>query len=111
MKYGDIGTFLRDEITRHFKEIKFPMTIKYIDPSYIIRSMPASAEDAVFCIMLAQNAVHGAMAGKSGILTGFWNSYFTFLPISAVVGKRKKVEKNGYLWSMVKESTGQPDFQ
>lgn len=111
VKYGDIGTFLRDEITRHFKEIKFPMTIKYIDPSYIIRSMPASAEDAVFCIMLAQNAVHGAMAGKSGILTGFWNSYFTFLPISAVVGKRKKVEKNGYLWSMVKESTGQPDFQ
>jgi 6-phosphofructokinase 1 len=60
--------------------------------------------------MLAQNAVHGAMAGKTGMLVGLWNSYFTFIPITLAVGKRKKVDPGGYLWSMVKEATGQPNF-
>ncbi len=110
VKHGDIGIYLRDEIKKHYDAEKFPVTIKYIDPSYLIRSHPPSAEDAVFCIMLAQNAVHAAMAGKSGMLVGFWNSYFTFVPLSSIINRRKKVEKKGYLWSMVKESTGQPDF-
>jgi len=109
-KPGDIGIYLRDEIIRYFKSINFHINLKYIDPSYIIRSVPASADDAVFCIMLAQNAVHGAMAGKSGCLAGRWNSYFTFLPMQLAVRKRKKVEPDGYLWSIVKEATGQPDF-
>lgn len=111
VKYGDIGLLMRDEITKYLKAESFPFTMKYIDPSYIIRSVPASPEDAVFCIMLAQNAVHAAMAGKTGMLVGLWNSYFTFIPISLAVGKRKKVDPGGYLWGMVKEATGQPDFQ
>lgn len=110
VKYGDIGIFMREEISKYLKAENFPFTMKYIDPSYIIRSVPASPEDAVFCIMLAQNAVHAAMAGKTGMLVGLWNSYFTFIPISLAVGKRKKVDPGGYLWSMVKEATGQPDF-
>ncbi len=109
-KFGDIGVLLRDEINRYFKELDFHINLKYIDPSYIIRSIPAGADDAVFCIMLAQNAVHGAMAGKSGCLVGRWNSYFTFIPMSLAVQQRKKVEPDGYLWSIVKEATGQPDF-
>jgi 6-phosphofructokinase 1 len=110
-KPGDIGIYLRDEIIHYFNSINYHINLKYIDPSYTIRSVPASADDAVFCIMLAQNAVHGAMAGKSGCLVGRWNSYFTFLPIQLAVQKRKKVEPDGYLWSIVKEATGQPDFR
>jgi 6-phosphofructokinase 1 len=110
VKFGDIGIYLRDEIVRYFKEQKFPATVKYIDPSYMIRSVPASAEDAVYCIMLAQNAVHGAMAGKTGFVVGNWNSYFTFVPIPVTTKQRKKVSPIGYLWTMVKMATGMVDF-
>ena len=110
VKYGDIGLLLKNEITGYFKGINYHINLKYIDPSYIIRSMPASADDAVFCIMLAQNAVHGAMSGRSGFVVGRWNNYFTFLPIETAISQRKTIDPNGYLWSIVKESTGQPDF-
>jgi 6-phosphofructokinase 1 len=110
VKYGDIGILLKDKIAKYFKEVNYHVNLKYIDPSYIIRSMPASADDAVFCIMLAQNAVHGAMSGKSGFVVGRWNNYFTFLPIETAIRQRKTIDPNGYLWSIVKESTGQPDF-
>ncbi|MCB1190520.1 MAG: ATP-dependent 6-phosphofructokinase [Leptospiraceae bacterium] len=110
IKYGDIGLFLKDKITTYFKEINFHTNLKYIDPSYVIRSMPASPDDAVFCIMLAQNAVHGAMAGKTGVLVGRWNSYFTFIPIKLAIEKRKTIDPKGYLWSIVKEATAQPDL-
>lgn len=110
VKYGDIGLYIKERITEHFKRKNFHINLKYIDPSYVIRSMPASPDDAVFCIMLAQNAVHGAMAGKSGIVVGRWNSYYTFLPIQLAIGKRKTIDPNGYLWSIVKEATEQPDL-
>ncbi len=109
-KLGDIGIYLRDEINRYFREIDMHLNLKYIDPSYIIRSIPATADDAVFCIMLAQNAVHGAMAGKSGCMVGRWNNYYTFMPFKIATHRRKKIEPDGYLWSIVKEATGQPDF-
>ena len=108
--HSDIGLFLRDEIKRHFKETDFHVNLKYIDPSYIIRSVPASADDAVFCIMLAQNAVHGAMAGKTGFMVGRWNNYFVNIPLGLATAERKKIEPAGYLWSIVKGATGQPDF-
>jgi 6-phosphofructokinase 1 len=110
VKYGDIGLLLKEKISEYFKAIKYHINLKYIDPSYMIRSMPASADDSVFCIMLAQNAVHGAMSGKSGFVVGRWNNYFTFLPIETAIRQRKTIDPKGYLWSIVKESTGQPDF-
>ncbi|MGL4368619.1 MAG: ATP-dependent 6-phosphofructokinase [Spirochaetota bacterium] len=110
VKFGDIGIFMKEQILSYFKSINYSMTVKYIDPSYLIRSVPASPEDAVYCLMLAQNAVHGAMAGKSGFVVGNWNSYFTFLPIPMATGQRKKIDPNGYLWSMVRTATGMPDF-
>jgi len=110
VKHGDIGVFLRDEINAHFKKIDFHANLKYIDPSYTIRSVPASPDDAVYCIMLAQNAVHGAMAGKTDMMVGRWNNYFTFIPLHLAVQKRKKVDPDGYLWSIVKGATGQPDL-
>ena len=110
VQFGDIGVYLKDEMKKYFKERNFPATIKYIDPSYMIRSVPASAEDAVYCVMLAQNAVHGAMAGKTGMVVGNWNSYFTFLPIPVATKSRKKIYPHGYLWSMVQTATGMPEF-
>ena len=110
VKYGDVGVVMSTEIKKYFKEKNIPVVLKYIDPSYIIRSVPASADDAVFCIMLAQNAVHGAMAGKSGFMVGYWNSYYTFVPLKLATSGRKKVDPKGYLWTVVCEATGQPDF-
>ena len=108
IKHGDVGLFLKGEIETYLGEQGVPFSLKYIDPSYIIRSVPPSPEDAVFCLMLAQNAVHGAMAGKTGMLVGLWNSYFTYVPLALAVSKRKQVD--AYLWAMVREATGQPDF-
>lgn len=110
VKKGDIGILIKDEIQKYFKSKGKSVTLKYIDPSYIIRSMPASVDDAVYSIMLSQNAVHGAMAGKTNFLVGYWNSYFTFVPMQLATEKRKKIDPEGYLWSMVKEATGQPDM-
>lgn len=110
IKYGDIGLLLKDKISEYCKHRNIPVTIKYIDTSYLVRSIPASSDDAVYCIMLAQNAVHGAMAGKTGFVVGSWHSYYTYIPFSLVTKKRKRIDPNGYLWSMVKQSTCQPDF-
>jgi 6-phosphofructokinase 1 len=106
----DIGTYLRDEIRQHFKRQNIHLNLKYIDPSYIIRSVIASASDAVFCIMLAQNVVHAAMAGKTGFLVGRCNQVFTTIPLRLVTGRRKRIDPLGHLWTIVQSATGQPDF-
>ena len=108
LKHKDIGLLLKDKITEEFESKKFPFTIKYIDPSYIIRSAPANANDSKFCSLLAQNAVHAAMAGKTGFVIGNWNSQFTLLPIPATISKRKKIDMESEEWWNVLESTGQP---
>ena len=104
----DIGLFLKDKISEEFTSKKLPFTIKYIDPSYIIRSAPANANDSKFCSLLAQNAVHAAMAGKTDFVIGHWNNYFTLLPIPIAVAKRNKIDIEGELWWNVLEATGQP---
>jgi 6-phosphofructokinase 1 len=106
---GDIGTFLRDRIKKFFKEhTDLPVNLKYIDPSYLVRAAPANAHDAIYCIQLAQHAVHAGMAGKTGLLVGQWNGRFTHLPIALAVGKRKTLSPEDPLWLSVLESTGQP---
>ena len=108
IKLKDIGILLKDKIADYFKEHKFSVSIKYIDPSYIVRSAPAIANDSKFCSQLAQNAVHGAMAGKTGFVVGIWSDYFTYLPISATISERKKIDMESELWWNVIEATGQP---
>jgi 6-phosphofructokinase 1 len=108
VKNKDIGIFLRDKIKEEFCSKNFPHSIKYIDPSYIIRSAPANANDSKFCSLLAQNAVHAALAGKTDFVVGFWNDSFTLMPISTVIAKRKKIDIQGELWWNVLEATGQP---
>lgn len=106
--HSDIGVFLKEKIKAEFKALGFPYTIKYIDPSYIIRSAPANANDSKFCNLLAQNAVHAAMAGKTDFVIGYWNNQYTLMPIPMVVAKRKKIDVEGELWWNVLEATGQP---
>jgi 6-phosphofructokinase 1 len=108
VKHKDIGIYLKDKISEEFKNKEFPHSIKYIDPSYIIRSAPANANDSKFCNLLAQNAVHAALAGKTDFVVGFWNNQFTLLPIPMAVAKRKKIDVEGELWWNVLEATGQP---
>jgi 6-phosphofructokinase 1 len=108
--HKDIGTFLADSIKKHFKTAQKEINLKYIDPSYIIRSAPANASDQVYCSFLGQKAVHAAMAGKTDLIIGQWNDHFVHLPIALCIRERKKVDPHGVLWTSVLEGTGQPDF-
>ncbi len=108
IKHQDIGVFLKEKISEEFKHKGFPFSIKYIDPSYIIRSSSANANDSKFCNLLAQNAVHAALSGKTDFVVGFWNNQFTLMPIPVVVAKRKKIDVESELWWNVLEATGQP---
>ncbi|MDR1677615.1 MAG: ATP-dependent 6-phosphofructokinase [Deltaproteobacteria bacterium] len=108
--HKDIGTYLAAEIKSYFKKINQELNLKYIDPSYIIRSAPANSSDQVFCSFLGQKAVHAAMAGKTDLLIGQWNDHFVHVPIAMSTKERKKVSPNGELWNSVLERTGQPDL-
>jgi 6-phosphofructokinase 1 len=105
---GDIGTFLKTSIKDYFKKTDLYVNIKYIDPSYMIRSVPANAHDAIYCIQLAQNAVHAGMAGKTGMIIGQWNGHFTHVPINVACSRRKMLSPEDPLWLSVLEATGQP---
>ncbi|MEI7962727.1 MAG: ATP-dependent 6-phosphofructokinase [Verrucomicrobiota bacterium] len=107
-KFGDIGPFLKKQIENHFKSSSKAITVKYIDPSYIIRSVPASPQDAIYCLRLAQHAVHAGMAGKTNMVVGRWHGHHVNLPINVVTVRRRKVSLQGDLWLSVLEATGQP---
>ncbi len=103
----DIGLILKEKIAEYFRQKKKPLSLKYIDPSYMIRSLPADSNDSAFCVMLGQNAVHAGMSGRTNMVVGYWNQYFVHVPTSLTVLKRKKVDPNGHLWQTVLEITGQ----
>lgn len=107
-RYGDIGLYLKDQINAFFKARRMEVNLKYIDPSYIVRSVPANPQDNVYCSRLAQHAVHAAMAGKTSMLVGRWHNAFVHLPLDMVTHGRRKVDPHGELWHAVLESTGQP---
>jgi 6-phosphofructokinase 1 len=106
--HQDIGLLLKDEINAHFKKTDLSISLKYIDPSYIIRSVPANAADAIFCENLARNAVHAGMAGKTDIVIGLWHGMYVHLPIELVTTSRKTINPESYLWRNVVGATGQP---
>jgi len=108
-KLGDIGTFLKQKIAERFNG-KCDFTMTYIDPSYIIRSAPASATDSIFCGHLAQAAAHAGMSGRTGMAVGRSHGVFTHIPIVKLVARRKTVDPEGAMWLSVLESTGQPFY-
>ena len=77
----------------------------------MIRSVPANANDHIFCSFLGRDAVHAGMSGKTKLLIGHWNNYFVHIPLSASAGKRKKINPNGKLWLSVLHATGQSSFK
>ena len=108
IRLTDIGMFLKQKITEDFNKAGMELNLKYIDPSYAIRSVPANPYDSVYCIRLAHNAVHAAMSGRTEMIVGRWNARFVHVPMPLAVRQRYQVDPNGDLWMSVLESTGQP---
>jgi 6-phosphofructokinase 1 len=106
---GDIGVFLKDRIQARFAG-KVKLSLKYIDPSYMIRSAPPCSTDSIFCGYLAQAAAHAGMSGRTGMAVGRSHGRFTHIPLSRLAGGRKNVDPEGDMWRSVLESTGQPIY-
>jgi 6-phosphofructokinase 1 len=105
-RLGDIGVFLRDHLKEAFADLD--SSVKYIDPSYIIRAAPPSTADAIFCGRLAENAVHAAMAGKTGLVIGLWGNRFTHVPLEIITSQGKHIDLDSSFWRSVIDTTGQP---
>ena len=101
----NIGEFLKMKIKEYAKKIGMEVNIKYFDPTYQIRAIPANGTDAVFCYLLAQNAVHAAMAGRTDMVVGHWSDNFTHVPIAMAVRERKKIDPEGSLWRSIRLNT------
>ncbi len=108
IRLSDIGGYLKERLKSYFQQRQIDISIKYIDPSYMIRSLPANANDHVFCNFLGRDAVHAAMAGKTRLIVGYLHNHFVHIPMAASVGKRKHVDPHDRLWRSVLEATGQP---
>lgn len=107
-KLRDVGVALRDRIIAHFASAGTEVTVKYVDPSYHIRSVPASPNDSLYCWNMARNAVHAAMAGNTEMLIGRWHGRFVHVPMPLATRYRKQVDRTGDLWMSAIEATGQP---
>jgi 6-phosphofructokinase 1 len=103
----DIGVFLKSSLEEYFRRIEMEVNVKYIDPSYTIRSVQANASDSMYCGALGQYAVHAGMAGKTGMLVGLMKDEYVHLPLK-MVASGTKVNPEGNVWMRVLETTGQP---
>ena len=107
-RLGDFGVYLRGRILSDFAAAGEEINLKYIDPSYVIRGVPANPYDSVYCLRLAQAAVHAAMAGRTEMVVGSWRNRFVHVPMPLAVASRNQVDPGGDLWMSVLEATGQP---
>lgn len=105
---GDIGKLISREVKKAFNEQGFEHTLKYIDPSYIIRSVPANTTDSIYCGFLGSHSVHAAMSGRTGMVVSQWNGRFVHIPFSLVTKGKKTINTSSNYWRAVLESTGQP---
>jgi 6-phosphofructokinase 1 len=108
IKIKDIGVFLKEKIEAYFKAERIPMVLRYFDPSYFVRSSRADSEDSILCDMFARNAVHAAMAGKTGLVIGQIHDHFVHVPIEQLACTKKRLQLNSSAWHAVLASTGQP---
>lgn len=111
VRLNDIGSFLKEEINHYFSNLGIDVNLKYIDPSYIVRSVHANTNDGLFSAILGQNAVHAAMAGKTGLVVSIWHGVYCQLPIRLAISQKKSLHPSSRLWINVLESTGQPSFK
>ena len=108
LKMADVGVYLRDRIIKYFDEKKIEINLKYIDPSYAIRSAPANPADSIYCERLGNAAAHAAMAGKTKLIIGLVNNEFVHLPIATVISQRSHVDPESSLWRDTLDATRQP---
>lgn len=108
IKLEDIGIWMKDRIIQYFKSRNIDVNLKYIDPSYMIRSAPACPNDSLYCLLLGQNAVHAAMAGKTDLVIGRWNNMYTHVPIALAISERKHLNPNSIFWRNLMSATRQP---
>ncbi len=111
IRLKDIGVLLKTAIKSYFDKKGVDISLKYIDPSYMIRSLPANANDSVFCGFLGRDAVHAGLAGKTQLIISHWNNHFVHVPMAASAGKRKQISPSGKLWQAVLEATGQGNLK
>lgn len=109
VRLADIGVFLRQQINQYFQGIGMEVNLKYIDPSYMIRSTPANARDSAYCLLLGHNAAHAGMTGRTNMLVGFWKDEYTHVPIPLAVSRQKRLDPKGRVWLSVVAATGQPE--
>lgn len=109
VKLKDIGLFLKERIEKYFKQKSIDMSLKYIDPSYMIRSSPAVPNDSIYCAQLGQYAVHAGMAGKTDLVIGQWNNNYTHVPIELAISRQRKINPTSRFWFTVLDATGQPE--
>ncbi len=107
VKLYDIGLYLKERIQDFFNKRQMEISLKYIDPSYMVRSLPANANDHIYCSFLGRDAVHAGMAGKTNMIIGYWNNFFVNVPMKLTTAERKQVDPDGKIWQTVLESTGQ----
>jgi len=107
-RYHDIGLFLKAEISDYLKARGVRFDLKYIDPSYIIRSVPANSEDCFLTDQFGRRAVHAAMAGRTDMSIGFANASFFHVPLDLVTSTRKRLDPEDEIWMSVLAATGQP---
>ena len=108
VKLEDVGLWMKDRIVEYFKSRSLEVNLKYIDPSYMIRSAPACPNDSIYCLLLGQNAVHAAMAGKTDLIIGRWNNMYTHVPITLATSERKYLNPNSVFWRNLMSATRQP---
>jgi 6-phosphofructokinase 1 len=107
---ADIGALLRRRVAEHFDAVGLPLSLRYLDPSYAIRSVPANPFDSVYCVRLAHVAAHAAMAGRTKMVVGRWHGRFVHVPMALAISRRNQVDPGGDLWLAVLEVTGQPPY-
>ena len=107
VRLGDIGTYLKERINSHFKSKNIETNLKYIDPSYMIRSVPANSNDRIYTGFLGHFAVHAGLSGKTNMMVSLWNDQYVHVPVELAIQSRKRVDPGGGLWRAVREATGQ----
>lgn len=104
----DIGPYLRSELKKFFKA---ECDIKYIDPTYMIRAIPTTSNDRVYCKVLGQGAVHTAFAGYTDTTVGLINTHYVLLPIPTIIQAPRRVNPKGRRWNRLIAATGQPSLE
>ncbi|MCA9234997.1 MAG: ATP-dependent 6-phosphofructokinase [Planctomycetales bacterium] len=106
-RHGDIGYFLKTQIESFCRAEGVPVSVKYFDPSYQIRSVPATAVDSLLCERFARGAVHAGMAGKTDAMVALWHDQLVHVPLVVATGQKKQLDVEGELWGSVLAVTGQ----